>query len=114
MGGMDPDTFGPLDVIHLFVMEIDLYLSVADPGGVAAVDHDKVGEISDEGLFNLHEGDEDEELSVIDNMNDTIAQLVASEDTRGISEHAANADHVDGPLNHPANDPAAQRAEEPH
>ena len=23
LGGMDPDTFAPSDVIHLFVMEID-------------------------------------------------------------------------------------------
>ena len=28
LGGMDPDTFAPSDVIHLVVMEIDLDLSV--------------------------------------------------------------------------------------
>ena len=33
LGGMDPDTFAPSDVIHLFVMEIDLDLCVGDPGG---------------------------------------------------------------------------------
>ena len=31
LGGMDPDTFAPSDVIHLFVMEFDLDLSVGDP-----------------------------------------------------------------------------------
>uniref|UniRef100_A0A7S4G397 Uncharacterized protein n=1 Tax=Eutreptiella gymnastica TaxID=73025 RepID=A0A7S4G397_9EUGL len=45
---MDPDTFAPSDVIHLFVMEIDLDLSVGDPSGAAASDDDEGGEFSDE------------------------------------------------------------------
>ena len=65
LGGMDPDTFAPSDVIHLFVMEIDLDLSVGDPGGAAAPDDDEVGEFSDEGLFDLPEGDDDEEPCVL-------------------------------------------------
>ena len=44
LGGMDPDTFAPSSVIHLFVMEIDLDLSVGDLGGAAAPDDDEVGE----------------------------------------------------------------------
>ena len=52
---MDPDTFAPSDVIHLFVMEIDLFLSVGDPGGAAAPDDDEVGEFSDEELVDLPE-----------------------------------------------------------
>ena len=65
LGGMDPDTFAPSDVIHLVVMEIDLDLSAGDPGGAAARDDDEVGEFSDEELFDLLEGDDDEELIVI-------------------------------------------------
>ena len=61
LGGMDPDTFAPSDVIHLFVMEIDLDLSVGDPGGAAAPDDDEVGEFSDEELVDLPEGDDDDE-----------------------------------------------------
>ena len=57
LGGMDPDTFAPSDVIHLFVMEIDLDLSLGDPGGVAARDDDEVGKFSDEELVDLPEGD---------------------------------------------------------
>ena len=59
LGGMDPDTFAPSDVIHLFVMEIDLDLSVGDPGGAAAPDDDEVGKFSDEELVDLPEGDEE-------------------------------------------------------
>ena len=61
LGGMDPDpdTFAPSDVIHLFVMEIDLDLSVGDPGGAAAPDDDDVGKFSDEELVDLPEGDEE-------------------------------------------------------
>ena len=65
LGGMDPDTFAPPDVIHLVVMEIDLDLSVGDPGGAAAPNDDEVGEFSDEELFDLLEGDDDEEPIVI-------------------------------------------------
>ena len=65
LGGMDPDTFAPSDVIHLVVMEIDLDPSVGDPGGAAAPNDDEVGEFSDEELFDLLEGDDDEELVVI-------------------------------------------------
>ena len=50
---MDPDTFAPSDVIHL------------DPGGAAAPDDDEVGEFSDEELFDLLEGGDDEEPIVI-------------------------------------------------
>ena len=53
LGGMDPNTFAPSDVIHLFVMESDLDLSVGDPGGAAAPDDDEVGEFSDEELVDL-------------------------------------------------------------
>ena len=60
LGGMDPDTFAPSDVIHLFVMEIDLDLSVGDPGGAAAPDDDEVREFSDEELFDLPGGDDDD------------------------------------------------------
>ena len=63
---MDPDTFAPSDVIHLFVMEIDLDLFVGDPGGAAAPDDDEVGDFSDEELFDLPKGDDDEEPIVID------------------------------------------------
>ena len=59
LGGMDPDTFAPSDIIHLFVMEIDLDLSVGDPGGAAAPDDDEVGNFSDEELVDLPEGDEE-------------------------------------------------------
>ena len=52
-GGMDPNTFAPSDVIHLFLMEIGLVLSVGDLGGAAAPDDDEVGEFSDEELFDL-------------------------------------------------------------
>ena len=76
---MDPDTFAPSDVIHLFVMEIDLDLSVGDPGGAAAPDDDEVGEFSDEELVDLPEGDDDDAPIVIDNVNDAIAQLAALE-----------------------------------
>ena len=39
---MDPDTFTPSDVIHLFfLMEIDLDLSVGVPGGAAAPEDDE-------------------------------------------------------------------------
>ena len=62
---MDPDTFAPSDVIHLVVMEIDLDLSVGDPGGAAAPKDDEVGEFSDEEPFDLLEGDDDEEPIVI-------------------------------------------------
>ena len=51
LGGMDPDTFAPSDVIHLFIREIDLDLSVGVPGGAAAPDDDEeVEEFSDEEL----------------------------------------------------------------
>ena len=58
LGGMDQDTFAPSDVIHLFVMKIDLDLSVGDPAGAAASDDDEVGEMSDEELFVLPEVDD--------------------------------------------------------
>ena len=73
LGGTDLDTFAPSDVIHLFVMEIDLDLSVGVPGGAAAPDDDEVGEFLDEELFDLPEGDDEEKPIVIDNVNDTIA-----------------------------------------
>ena len=59
LGGMDPDTFAPSDVIHLFAMEIDLDLSVGDPGGAAAPHDDEVGKFSDEEVVDLTEGDEE-------------------------------------------------------
>ena len=65
LGGMDPDTVAPSDVIHLVVMEIDLDLSVGDRGGAAAPNDDEVGEFSDEELFDFLEGDDDEEPIVI-------------------------------------------------
>ena len=110
LGGMDPDTFAPSDVIHLFVMEIDLDLSVGDLGGAAAPDDDEVGEFSNEELVDLPEGDDDDEPIVIDNVNDAIAQLAALEDTGGIAEGAANANDADGPPDQPADDPVAQCA----
>ena len=94
LGGMDPDTFAPSDVIHLFVMEIDLDLSVGVPGGAVALDDDEeVGEFSDEELCDLPEGDDEEEPIVIDNVNGTIVKLAALEDTEGIAE-GATSDHV--------------------
>ena len=65
LGGMNSDTFAPSDVIHLVVMEIDLDLSVGDRGGAAAPNDDDVGEFSDKELFDLLEGDDDEEPIVI-------------------------------------------------
>ena len=57
LGGMDPDTFAPSDVIHLIVNEIELDLSVGVPGGAAAPEDDEeVGEFSDEELCDLPEG----------------------------------------------------------
>ena len=59
---MDPDTFAPSNVIHLFVMESDLDLSVGVPGGAAAPEDDEeVGEFSDEELCDLLEGDDEED-----------------------------------------------------
>ena len=74
---MDPDTFAHSNIIHLFVMEIDLDLSVGVPGGAAHPDDDEeVGEFSDEQLFDLPEGDDKEEPIVIDNVNDGIVQFI--------------------------------------
>ena len=54
---MDPDTFAPSNAIHLFVMKIELDLSVGDASGTAAPDDDdEVGEFLDEELFDLPEG----------------------------------------------------------
>ena len=63
--GMDPDTFAPSGVNHLVVMEIDLNLSVGDPGGATAPNDDEVGEFEDEGLFDLLGRDDDQEPIVI-------------------------------------------------
>ena len=55
-------TFAPSDVIHLFVMEIDLNISVGVLGGAAAPDNDEeVGKFSGGELFDLPEGDDEEE-----------------------------------------------------
>ena len=78
---MDPNTFAPSDVIHLFVMEIVLDLSMGVLSGAATPDDDQeVGEFSDEELCDLPEGDDEEKPIVIDNVNDTIVQLAALED----------------------------------
>ena len=79
MGGIvgAPDTFAPSDVIHLFVMEIDLDLSMGVLDGAAApaaLDDDEVGEFSDEELIELPKGDDEQEQIVIDNLNDTTVQ----------------------------------------
>ena len=62
---MDLDTFVPSNVIHRVIMKIDLDLSVGDPGGAAAPDDDEVGKFSDGGLFDMLDGDDDEEPIVI-------------------------------------------------
>ena len=59
---MEPNTFAPSDVIHLFVNEIDLDLSVGVLGGAAdPKDDEKVGEFFDEELYDFPEEDEEEE-----------------------------------------------------
>ena len=62
-------------------MEIDLDLSVGVRGGAAALDDDEeVGEFSDEELCDLPERNDEEEPSVIDNVNDAIVHFAALED----------------------------------
>ena len=54
---MPPTVFAPSDVIHLWVMRIDLALSMGVPEGAETPEsEDEVGAFSDEELIDLPEG----------------------------------------------------------